>query len=190
MAKITANDIRLGNILEHKGGLYAVMKKSHTQPGKGGAYVQVEMKEITTGTKVNERFRSTEDVEKARLDQKEYQFLFMDGDLLTVMDLETYEQEQFNKDLIGDALPFLQDNMELTVETYEGKPVGITVPEQVVCEIVETEAVVKGQTAASSNKPAMLDNGIRVMVPPFIETGNRVVVRTEDSSYVERAKDE
>lgn len=190
MVKIIANDIRVGNIIEHKKGLYAVMKKSHTQPGKGGAYVQVEMKEITSGIKLNERFRSTEDVEKARLDQKEYQFLFMDGDLLTVMDLETYEQENFSKDLIGDAFPFLQDNMEITVETYEGSPVSIALPEQVVLEVVDTEAVVKGQTAASSNKPATMDNGIRVMVPPFIEVGNRIVVRTEDSSYVERAKSE
>lgn len=188
MAKMTANSIRIGNILEYKNGLYAVLKKSHTQPGKGGAYVQVEMKEIITGTKLNERFRSTEDVEKARLDQKDYQFLYMDDDMLTVMDMETYEQENFNKELVGDALPFLQDGMTVTAETHQETPVSITLPETVILEVTETEAVVKGQTAASSNKPAVLDNGVRVMVPPFIEVGDKVIVRTEDGSYVERAK--
>lgn len=186
--KVNANSIRPGNILEHQGKLWVVAKIQHTQPGKGGAYIQVEMKELKAGTKLNERFRSSEDVEKVRLDQVEYQFLYRSDDMLTLMHLESYEQIDVQSALAGDAEVFLQDGMQVTVESYEGDIVHVLLPETVNLKIDETEAVVKGQTAASSNKPAVLENGVRVMVPPFIEAGDEIVVRTEDASYVERVK--
>lgn len=188
MVKIIANDIRPGNILEHNGKLWQVAKIMHTQPGKGGAYMQVEMKDIKTGTKLNERFRSSETVEKARLDTKDFQYLYGDDSSVTLMDLESYDQITVSKELVGDAAPFLQDGMSVTVEVYEETPLIVHLPETVVLEIVEADAVVKGQTAASSYKPAVLENGVRTLVPPFIETGTKIVVRTADASYVERAK--
>lgn len=188
MVKINANSIRIGNIIEHKGRLCSVVKKAHTQPGKGGAYIQLELKDIKAGTKLNERFRSSENIERARLDQKKYQFLFREADLLTLMDNDTYEQIQVNASLAGEAVIFLQEEMELTLESYEDENMSIILPETVILEVSETEAVVKGQTAASSNKPAVMDNGVRVMVPPFITVGDKLVVRTEDSEYLERAK--
>ena len=188
MAKISANSIRIGNILEYKDGLYKVLKKSHTQPGKGGAYVQLEMKNITSGVKVNERLRSTEDVEKAHLDEVEYQYLYSDDTFITVMDNNTQEQKEINVELLGDAIVYLQDSMTLTVELYDGDVIAVNLPETVELEVSETEAVVKGQTAASSNKPAILENGVRVMVPPFIAVGDKIVVHTASSEYVERVK--
>lgn len=189
MVKIIANDIRPGQILEHNGKLWAVAKIMHTQPGKGGAYMQVEMKDIRSGTKLNERFRSSETVEKVRLDEHEYQYLYKEGEHYTLMDLESYEQIHISEDVIGDVLPYLQESMVVRVESYEGKPISLSVPDTVVLEVKEAEAVVKGQTAASSYKPAIMENGVRVMVPPFIEVGTRIVVKTADSTYVERAKD-
>jgi len=186
--KINAVSIRPGNVLEHKNKLWAVTKIQHTQPGKGGAYMQVEMKDIKSGTKLNERFRSAEDVERVRLDQKNYQYLYMDGDLLTLMDPDSYEQVSVTKELVGEPIVYLKDGMMISVESYEGKPVSATLPETAVQEVAEADPVVKGQTAASSYKPAVLDNGVRVLVPPFIATGDKIVVRTADSTYVERAK--
>jgi elongation factor P len=188
MVKINANSIRIGNIIEHKGRLCSVVKKAHTQPGKGGAYIQLELKDIKSGTKLNERFRSSENIERARLDQNTYQFLFREEDLLTLMDNTSYEQIQVDASLAGESVIFLQDGMELTLESYEDENMSIILPETVILEVAETEAVVKGQTAASSNKPAVMDNGVRVMVPPFIDVGDKLVVRTEDSEYLERAK--
>lgn len=187
MAKINAVDIRPGHILEHNGKLWKVAKIMHTQPGKGGAYMQVEMKDIKSGTKLNERFRSSETVEKARLDTKDFQYLFGDDDSMTLMDLESYDQITVPKEIVGDAAPFLQDGMKIAVELYEENPIQAYLPETVILEIVEADAVVKGQTAASSYKPAKLENGVRTLVPPFIETGTKIVVRTADGSYVERA---
>ncbi len=187
--KIDGNAIRPGNVIEHKGRLLVATKIQHTQPGKGGAYLQVELKDIRDGTKLNERFRSSESVERVRLYDKEYQFLFADGDLYTFMDTETYEQITINGDMLGEQTAYLQDGMMVTVQSYEDEPVGVALPETVVLEIKETEAVVKGQTAASSYKPAILDNGLRVMVPPHVEAGTRIVVNTADSTYRERAKD-
>jgi len=187
--KISGNAIRPGNVIEHKGGLWRAVRIQHTQPGKGGAYLQVELRNLRDGTKLNERFRSSEDVERVRLDQKEYQYLYEEGELLTLMDNETFEQIQVNKELIGDAVVFLQEGMTVTVESYEGEPVGVYLPDSVVLEVADTEPVVKGQTAASSYKPAILANGVRTTVPPHIDTGTRVVVNTADGSYVERAKD-
>lgn len=187
--KINGNAIRPGNIIEHQGRLWRAIKTQHTQPGKGGAYLQVELKDIRDGTKLNERFRSSETVEKVRLDEHDYQFLFADGDQYTFMDADTFEQITLNVDFIGEPSVFLQEGMTVTVQSYEGSPISVQLPETVTMRIVEADPVVKGQTAASSYKPAKLENGVRVMVPPHIETGVRIVVNTADSSYVERAKD-
>ena len=187
--KINGNAIRPGNIIEHKNRLWRAVRIQHTQPGKGGAYLQVELRDIRDGTKLNERFRASEDVERVRLDQKDYQYLYAEGDILTFMDTETYEQITLNADLVGEPAAFLQDGMMVTVESYEGEPISVELPETVVMEVVEADPVVKGQTAASSYKPAKLENGVRTMVPPHIETGTRVVVNTADASYVERARD-
>jgi len=186
--RINGNAIRPGNIIEHNGRLWRVAKIQHTQPGKGGAYLQAEMKDIRDGTKLNERFRASESVEKVRLDETQYQYLFADGDEVTFMETETYEQITLNKEAIGDPAVFLQDGMTVTVQSYEGAPIGVELPDSVVMEVVEADAVVKGQTASSSYKPAMLENGERIMVPPHIEAGTRIVVATADGSYVERAK--
>lgn len=186
--KINAIDIRPGNILEHKGKLWAVTKIMHTQPGKGGAYMQVEMKDIKSGTKLSERFRSSENVERARLDQKSFQFLFIEGNNLTLMDMESYEQILVNKDILGDQEPFLQDNMMVTVEFHESEPISATLPDTVILEVTEAEAVVKGQTASSSYKPAILENGVKIMVPPFIGSGDKLVVKTATAEYVKRAE--
>jgi elongation factor P len=188
--KINGNAIRPGNVIEHKGRLWRAVKIQHTQPGKGGAYLQVELRDIRDGTKLNERFRSSETVERARLDQKPYQYLYADAGGRTFMDTETYEQITLSDELIGeDQVAFLQEGMTVTIESHEGHPIAVELPEKVTLEVVEADAVVKGQTAASSYKPAILDNGIRVMVPPHIETGTRIVVNTADSTYAERAKD-
>ncbi len=187
--KIDGVSIRVGNVLEHKGELWVVVKTQHVKPGKGGAFNQVEMKDIRNGTKLNERFRSSESVERVRLDQKEYQYLYEDGDKLVFMDQETFEQIDIGKEMLEDRLAFLEENMEVTLELYEGEPISVALPAQVTLEVQETEPVVKGQTAASSNKPAILTNGVRVMVPPFITQGDRVVVDTNEVTYIERAKD-
>lgn len=189
--KIDGVSIRIGNVLQHKGDrLWVVTKTQHTQPGKGGAYMQVEMKDIRDGTKLNERFRSDEKVERVRLDQKDYQFLYSDGELLHFMDQETFEQVALSTDVVGeDQVPFLQENMVVVIESFEGDPISVELPKHVTLEITEADAVVKGQTASSSYKPALLENGVKVMVPPFIEAGTRIVVHTETGEYVERAKD-
>lgn len=188
--KINGNAIRPGNVIEHQGRLWRAVRIQHTQPGKGGAYLQVELKDIRDGTKLNERFRSSESVEKVRLEQRPYTFLFADGDMYTFMDSESFEQVALSNDIVTEEqIPFLQDGMTVTIESFEEEPISIQLPDTVVHEIVEADAVVKGQTASSSYKPAVLDNGIRIMVPPHIETGTRVVVNTADNTYVERAKD-
>jgi len=186
--KITGNEIRPGNVIQHKGALWVAVKTQHVKPGKGPAYAQVELKNAIDGTKLNERFRSSETVERVRLEQKDYQFLYADGDMLTFMDMDTYDQMALPRDFLEERAAFLQDGMKVTVESHEGKPIGITLPDQVTLEVVEAEPVVKGQTAASSYKPAKLENGVRVMVPPFIGVGERVVVDTNELTYVRRAE--
>lgn len=185
--KISGVDIRPGNILEYEGGIWKVAKIQHTQPGKGGAYMQVEMKNLQDGRKTNVRFRSADTVEKVRLDTKEFQFLYEDGDMLVFMDQETYEQITLPSDLLGDARPFLQDGMQVQLELWEEKPISVQLPSQIEADIVEADAVVKGQTASSSYKPAVLDNGVRIMVPPHIESGTRIVVDVYEQSYVGKA---
>ncbi|MEL0106194.1 MAG: elongation factor P [Rhodospirillaceae bacterium] len=188
--KLNGNAIRPGMIIEHQNRLWRAVRIQHTQPGKGGAYLQVELKDIRDGTKLNDRFRSSETVERVRLDQKAYQFLYADGDMFTFMDNETYDQISLNKDIIGeDQVCFLQEGMEVTIESYEDSPIGVQLPDSVVLTVTEADAVIKGQTAASSYKPAVLENGVKTSVPPHIETGTRIVVSTADGSYVERAKD-
>ncbi len=188
--KISGNAIRPGNIIEHKNRLWRAVKIQHVKPGKGGAFMQVELKDIRDGTKLNERFRANEEVERVRLDQRPFQYLYDEGGgMLAFMDTESYEQISLNAELVGDPVVFLQEGMVVTIESYEGEPIGVELPEHVTMEVVEADAVVKGQTASSSYKPAKMENGVKVMVPPHIETGTRIVVATADASYVERAKD-
>ena len=187
--KINGNAIRPGMIIEHNNGLWVATKIQHTQPGKGGAYLQAELKNIRTGSKLNERFRSSETVERVHLEEKDFQYLFNSGDDFTFMDQESFEQITLNKEIIGDPVVFLQEGMVVTVSSYEGDIISVTLPDTVIMEISEAEPVVKGQTASSSYKPAVLENGERIMVPPHIGSGIRVVVNTGDGTYVERAKD-
>lgn len=187
--KIQANQIRPGAVLEHEGRQYSVLKIQLIQPGKGGAFIQVEMRDIKSGTKTNVRWRTQDTVEKLNVEERECTYLYGDEDTLTFMDAQTFDQFALPRDVLGDRAAFLQDNMPVIVDFVEGKPVSVNLPATVTLEVSHADPVVKGQTASSSYKPAMLENGIRVMVPPHIETGTRVVVNTADSSYVERAKD-
>lgn len=187
MPKINGNEIKPGNVLDHDGGLWAAVKVDHVKPGKGGAFAQVELKNLRTGTKLNERFRSADKVEKVRLEQKDQQFLYENDGMLVFMDTETFEQIELPSDLLGERRPFLQDGMQIVVEFYDEEALNASLPGKVVCTIVETEPVVKGQTAANSFKPAILDNGVKVMVPPFISNDEAIVVNTETMEYSERA---
>ena len=188
--KIDGNEIRPGNVIEHQGRLWRTVKTQHVKPGKGGAFLQVELKDIRDGTKLNERFRSAETVERVRLEQKEYQYLYSDGDMHTFMDQDTFEQITLGANVLDeDQARFLQDGMMVQIESYEDEPLGVSLPERVTLQVVEADPVVKGQTATSSYKPAMLDNGVRIQVPPHIEAGTAVVVNTADATYVERARD-
>jgi elongation factor P len=187
MPKINGNEIRPGNVLEHDNGLWVAVKVDHVKPGKGGAFAQVEMKNLRTGSKLNERFRSADKVERVRLEQKDQQFLYENDGMLVFMDTETFDQVELPADLLGDRRPFLQDGMTVVIEYYDVEALNVTLPQKVTCKIVETEPVVKGQTAANSFKPAVLDNGVRVMVPPFVAQDENIVVNTETMEYSERA---
>lgn len=187
MPKINGNEIRPGNVLEHDGGLWAAVKVSHVKPGKGGAFAQVEMKNLRDGRKLNERFRSEDKVERVRLDQKDQQFLYETDGKLVFMDSETFEQTELDAELLGDRRPFLQDGMTATIEYYGEEALSVSLPQKVTCTVAETEPVVKGQTAANSYKPAILDNGVRIMIPPFVGEGEQIVVNTELFEYSERA---
>ena len=185
--KISGVDIRPGNIIEYEGGIWRAVKIQHTQPGKGGAYMQVELKNLIDGRKNNVRFRSAETVERVRLDTKDFQFLYHDGDMLVFMDKESYEQVSLPEDLIGEPAAFLQDGMDVVMELHEERPISVQLPDTIEATIVEADAVVKGQTASSSYKPAKLDNGVRVMVPPHIQAGTQIVVDVYEQTYVRRA---
>lgn len=187
MPKINGNEIRPGNVLEHNDGLWAAVKVDHVKPGKGGAFAQVELRNLRNGSKLNERFRSADKVEKVRLEQKDQQFLYENDGMLVFMDTENYEQVELPVEILGDRRPFLQDGMTIVVEFHEAEALSARVPQKVICKIVETEPVVKGQTAANSFKPAVLDNGIKVMVPPFVGQDEMIVVNTETMEYAERA---
>jgi elongation factor P len=187
--KINAIDIKPGFVLEHQGKLWIVLRRELVQPGKGGAFAQVEMRDLRGGSKLNERFRTQETVERVRLDEKEMQFLYMDDDQATFMDNENYEQITVNREMIGDPADFLREGMLCTIQLHEGTPLAIELPQTVTMMVTEADPVVKGQTASSSYKPGKLENGRRIMLPPHIEAGTKVVVNTSDGSYVERAKD-
>jgi len=185
--KIDGNAIRPGHVIDHRGSLWRVMKINHTQPGKGGAYMQVELRNLMDGSKTHDRFRAQAKVERVRLEQRDHQFLFKEGELYNFMDMETFEQVSLSEDLIGEKGVFLKDAMPVQIEFHEDQPLGVLLPETVELTVHDTEPVVKGQTATASYKPAELENGLRVMVPPFINEGDRIVVDTEDSTYVRRA---
>lgn len=186
--KINGNEIKPGNVVEHKGGLWIAIKTNAVKPGKGGAFNQVELKNLIDGTKLNERFRASETVDKIRLDQKEFQFLYAEGEMLVFMDTTTYEQLELQAEFVGDRAAFLQDGMAIKVELYEDKPIGVALPDTVILEITEADPVVKGQTVSSSYKPAVMENGVRVMVPPFIHAGEKIVVDTNEIIYIRRAE--
>lgn len=185
--KINGNEIRPGNVIEHDGGLWVAVKTNAVKPGKGGAYNQVELKSLINGTKLNERFRAAETVERVHLEPKDFTFLYEEGEALVFMDDESYEQLELEKDFVGDRAAFLQDGMKVTVQLHEERPIGISLPDYVTLTITEADPVVKGQTAASSYKPAVLENGIRVLVPPFITTGEKIIVDTNEIIYIRRA---
>ncbi len=187
MPKINGNEIRPGNVLEHNGGLWSAVKVDHVKPGKGGAFAQVELRNLRNGSKLNERFRSADKVERVRLEQKDQQFLYEQDGMLVFMDSETFEQVELPVEILGERRPFLQDGMTIAIEYYDAEALNATLPQKVTCKVVETEPVVKGQTAANSFKPAILDNGVKVMVPPFVGEGEDIIVNTETMDYSERA---
>ena len=187
MPKINGNEIRPGNVLEHNGGLWIAVKADHVKPGKGGAFAQVELRNLRNGSKLNERFRSADKVERVRLEQKDQQFLYESDGMLVFMDSDTFEQIEVPAAILGERRAFLQDGMTIKVEYHENEALSATLPQKVVCRIVETEPVVKDQTAANSFKPALLDNGVKVMVPPFVGPDEDIVVNTETMEYSERA---
>jgi elongation factor P len=186
--KQQANLIRAGQVLEHDGRRWTVLKQQIITPGKGGAFIQVEMRDLKTGNKTNERWRTADTVERLQTDNKDFTYSYTDGENLVLMDPETFEQTMVPVGILGEQAPFLQDNMTVEVDLVEGEPVGIHLPATVILEVVEADPVVKGQTATSSYKPAKLSNGVKTTVPPFIETGEKIVVKTEDGSYVERSR--
>jgi elongation factor P len=188
MSKIAGNEIRPGALIQHDGGLWMAVKTQAVKPGKGGAYNQVELKNVVTGTKLNERFRADQSVEEVYLEKKDFQFLYASGDTLTFMDTDTYDQIELDADFVGDQVHFLQDGMKVLVQTYEDKPIGIKLPLQVILEVTEAEPVLRGGTAAPSYKGAVLENGMKIQVPPFINAGTKVIVSTEDGTYIRRAE--
>jgi len=186
--KMNGNEIKPGNIIKHQDTLWVAVKCNAVKPGKGGAFNQVELKNLLDGRKLNERFRAAETVERVRLEQKPHTFLYVEGEMLVFMNAETYEQIHLQSEFVGDQAVYLTDNMEVDVEFYEERPITISLPEQVILEVADTEPVVKGQTAANSFKPATLSNGARTTVPPFVGVGEKLVINTADGSYVKRAE--
>ena len=186
--KINGNEIKPGNIIEYNGRLCVAVKTEHVKPGKGGAFNQVELKDIKAGTKFHERFRSDEAVERVYLEEREFQYLYPEGDGYVFMDKETYDQITLPAENLGDQVRYLQDSMDVSISFYNETPISVALPERVILEVVEAEPVIKGQTAASSFKPAILSNGVKIMVPPYIEMGEKIVVNTSENTFVERAK--
>ena len=186
--KINGNEIKPGNIIQHNNCIWVAVKTSHVKPGKGGAFAQVELKKIPEGTKLNERFRASETVERLRLENKTYQYLYIEGTLASFMDKETYEQIEISTDFLGEKILLLQDGMDVEIESHEEVPINIAFPDQITLKVTETEPTVKGQTAAASYKPAELENGLRIMVPPFVQVDENIIINTEDLTYVKRAE--
>ena len=187
--KVAASSLRKGSVVDMDGKLYVVLQAQNIHPGKGTPVTQLEMRRIADGVKVSERYRTTEQVERAFVDEREYNFLYQDRDGFHFMNPETYDQLTASADMVGDAAPSLTEGVTVTLSTHEGVPLALELPRLATFEVVETEPSVKGQTASSSYKPAVLSNGLRTMIPPYITAGTRIVVLTEDGSYVERAKD-
>jgi elongation factor P len=187
--RIIASSVRKGNILEIDGALYAVLSAESFFPGKGTPTTQIDMRRLSDGVKVSQRYKTTEQVERAYVEEREHTYLYRDGDSYVFMNPETYDQIHVPEEVLGDHAVYLQESMKCKLSVYEGAAVGIELPQRVVLEVVDTEPTVKGQTASSSYKPATLSNGLRTMVPPHIAAGTRIVVMTADGSYVERAKD-
>jgi len=187
--KVQASSLRQGNVVEVDGKLYAVLRAENIHPGKGTPVTQLDMRRISDGVKISERYRTTEQVERAFIEQADYQYLYQDGEGHTFMNGESFEQVTVPADVIGDQAVYLAENMTVKLSLHEGVPVAIELPQRVVLEVTETEPAMKGQTATSSYKPALLSNGVRTAVPPYIAAGTRIVVMTADGSYVERAKD-
>ena len=186
--KVNGNTIKPGNVIEHKNGLWVAVKTSHVKPGKGGAFAQIELRNLKDGTKLNERFRSSENIEKVILEEVSHVFLYKENENLIFMNNKTFEQISVNKNMIGDQSAFLQDGMDVIINTFNIEVVSVNMPDNCIEEVVEADAVIKGQTVSSSFKPAILSNGIKVMVPGHIEVGSKIVVRPSDSSYIEKAK--
>ena len=184
--KINANEIRVGMLIEYKNDLWQVLKTQHVKPGKGGAFAQVEMKSINKNTKLNERFRSSETVEKASLDERKYNFLYEDEDKYFLIDPISFEQIEMKKDMVGEKGKLLTENLEVSISFYNEKPMSVDLPNQVTCKIDTTEAALKGQTVSSSYKPAVLLNGLSVQVPPFIESGDEIIVDTRNLEYIKK----
>ena len=186
--KILGNEIKPGMIIEHKDDLWSVLKTQHVKPGKGGAFNQVELKSIKKGTKLNERFRSSDTVERAVLDEKEFNFLYEDENNCHFMDQANFEQIQINKKLIGEKSKLLKENMEVNLQFHEDEPLSVNLPSSVELKIETTDAAIKGQTASSSYKPATLENGIKIMVPPFINADDKIILDTRTLEYVKKVK--
>ncbi len=188
MAKISGSDIRPGMVIEYDGSLWAAIKTGAVKPGKGPAYNQVELKNLLDGRKLNQRFGSSDRVEETEVERREFQFLYRQDDQLVFMDTASYEQIELSEDFVGERAAFLQDGMTVQVQLHQDRPIGIKLPDTVVLEVVEADASIKGQTAASSYKPAKLENGLRVLVPPFVGSGEKIVVSTDEVAYVKRAE--
>ena len=184
--KLYASEIRVGMLIEYKNDLWQVLKTQHVKPGKGGAFAQVEMKSINRNTKLNERFRSSESVEKASLDETKYNYLYGDDTDFYFMDPKTYEQINIKKETIGEKGKMLTENLEVSISFYNEKPLTVELPNQVTCTIDTTDVALKGQTVSSSYKPATLDNGINIQVPPFIESGDKIIVDTRTMEYIKK----
>ncbi len=184
--KINAGEIRVGMLLEHKNDLWQVLKTQHVKPGKGGAFAQVEMKSVNKNTKLNERFRSSETVEKASLEEKKYNFLYESENNYFFIDPKSFEQIEINKNVVGEKGKFLKENLEVTISFYNELPISVDLPKQVNFIVKSTDAALKGQTVSSSYKPAILDNGINIQVPPFIEDGDEVIIDTRNFEYIKK----
>jgi elongation factor P len=185
--KINGNAIRPGDVIEHQGGIWVAVKTSHVKPGKGGAFAQVELKNLIDGRKLNERFRADDKVEQVELERADFSYLYDSGEALVFMNQETYEQVELSKAFVGDQAQFLQEGMKVKIASHEERPIGLTLPETVVLEVVEAEPTIKGQTASSSYKPAVASNGMRIMIPPFMDVGERILISTDTGEYLRRA---
>jgi elongation factor P len=185
--KINGNAIRPGDVIEHQGGIWVSVKTSHVKPGKGGAFAQVELKNLIDGRKLNERFRADDKVEQVELERADFSYLYDSGEALVFMNQETYEQVELSKAFVGDQAPYLQEGMKVKIASHEERPIGLTLPETVVLEVVEAEPTIKGQTASSSYKPAVASNGMRIMIPPFMGVGERILISTDTGEYLRRA---